>query len=178
MDPHIYVCPLSQLYRSADALRPSHVITLIDPDTPVETPKGLAPERHLKLSVHDINDARVDHTHPAEDHVHAIIDFVSSWDHASPLLVHCWAGISRSTATAYLTMCLFNEPGNEAELARQLRRRAPHAHPNRLIVRHADRILGRQGRMMQAIETLGPGQMVWEGELFGVPLRPLPPGRT
>ena len=42
-------------------------------------------------------------------------------------------------------------------------RTAPHAHPNALIVEHVDQVLGRQGRMVEALEAIGPGVMVAEG---------------
>ena len=57
-------------------------------------------------------------------------------------------------------------------MARLIRARAPHAHPNKLMVSHADRIMGRKGRMVEAVEKLGPGVVLWEGHLFGVPLHP------
>lgn len=172
MLPHIYVCPLSQLRRAAEVLRPSHVITLLDPDHAVETPEGIDPERHLRLGMHDVPVPRVDATAPGEKDVARIIDFVAGWDRRQPMLIHCWAGVSRSTAAAFITLCIFNESGRELALARHLRARAPHAQPNRLIVQHADRMLKREGRMIRAVELLGPAQVVWEGELFGLPLNP------
>lgn len=153
-------------------LRPSHLITLLDPQAAVATPAGMLPERHLKLGVHDVQELVEDMTHPTEDHVGDIIEFIATWERKAPLLVHCWAGISRSTAAAFITLCHFNEAGREEELARLLRARAPHAHPNKLMVRHADRIMGRKGRMSAAVEALGPGVVMWEGNLFGVPLHP------
>lgn len=172
MEPHVFVCPLSQVPQAVRTLKPSHLITLLDPQAAMETPAGLVPERHLRLGVHDVQELVEDMTHPTEDHVGDIIAFISSWERKAPLLVHCWAGISRSTAAAFITLCHFNEEGREAELARLLRRRAPHAHPNKLMVRHADRLMGRKGRMSAAVEALGPGEIMWEGRLFGVPLYP------
>jgi predicted protein tyrosine phosphatase len=87
------------------------------------------------------------------------------------MLVHCWAGISRSTAAAFITLCALNEDHPEDELARLVRARGSHAHPNKLMVRHADTLLERGGRMVAAVEALGPGRSCWEGELFSLPLR-------
>ncbi|MBI1238347.1 MAG: protein tyrosine phosphatase [Alphaproteobacteria bacterium] len=169
--PQIFVSPLSQVPRAVELVRPSHLITLLDPQTPVPTPEGILPDRHLRLGVHDIAYVRHDATAPEENHVANILAFIETWDQSAPMLVHCWAGVSRSTATAFAALCMFNDPGRELALARALRLRAPHAQPNKLIVAHADKLLGRKGRMIRAVEALGPAEIVFEGEVFGIPVR-------
>jgi predicted protein tyrosine phosphatase len=47
---------------------------------------------------------------------------------------------------------------------------APHAQPNRLMIRHADLLLGRGGRMIAAVEAMGEARPVWEGEIVELPL--------
>jgi predicted protein tyrosine phosphatase len=42
--------------------------------------------------------------------------------------------------------------------------------PNVMLVGHADRILGRKGRMVAAVESLGPGVPSLEGEPFRLDL--------
>ena len=71
--------------------------------------------------------------------------------HQRALLIHCWAGISRSSAAAYAIACDRN-PGFERDIAIELRRRSPSATPNRLMVRLADDLLQRDGRMVEAID--------------------------
>jgi predicted protein tyrosine phosphatase len=53
----------------------------------------------------------------------------------------------------------------EAAIARELREMAPHAQPNRLMIRHADQILAREGRMIAAVESMGEARIVWETEV-------------
>jgi len=84
--------------------------------------------------------------------------------------VHCWAGVSRSTASAYTILCDKAGPGAEHDIAQLLRTRAPHAQPNKLIVRLADEALGRGGAMVRAIDAIGAGQMVTEGVPVEMPL--------
>jgi predicted protein tyrosine phosphatase len=55
---------------------------------------------------------------------------------------------------------------DEEELALELRRASPSATPNRLIVSLADDILGRQGRMVKAVEKIGRGADAFEGTPF------------
>ena len=168
----IYVSPLSGV---EDAIRlhgPSHLVSLLDPDSMIGTPDGIAPDRHLRLSVNDIALPAEDLTAPGEDHVAELISFIRTWDQSEPMLVHCWAGISRSTAAAFITLCVLNEGQSEDALAQLIRRNAAHAFPNRLMVRHADNLLRRKGRMIDAVEAMGPARATWEGVTFALPARP------
>ena len=88
------------------------------------------------------------------------------WDRRAPLLIHCFAGISRSTAAAYTVAAALAPDRDEAELAATLRRLSPSATPNIRIVSLADRILGRRGRMIAAIEGIGRGVDATEGVPF------------
>ena len=93
---------------------------------------------------------------PAEEHVGDLLRFVRAWDRAAPLVVHCYAGISRSTAGAFMTACALNPQRDEAGIARALRDASPTAMPNIRIVSLADRMLGRDGRMVAAIAVDRP----------------------
>lgn len=66
-------------------------------------------------------------------------------------------------AATYALLCERAGPGYELEIARALRARAPHANPNPLMVRLADRYLDRDGRMVEAVESIGRGEIVAEG---------------
>ncbi len=96
---------------------------------------------------------------PGEQHVADLLDFVRGWDRQAPLVVHCYMGISRSTASAFASVCALNPQRDEASIAQALRRASPTATPNIRIVSLADRLLGRDGRMIAAIETIGRGVM-------------------
>ena len=54
------------------------------------------------------------------------------------MLIHCWAGISRSTAAAYVALCALNPHADERTLANRLRSASPQASPNPRIVALAD----------------------------------------
>jgi predicted protein tyrosine phosphatase len=90
-------------------------------------------------------------------HVADLLNFVRGWDRRAPLVVHCFAGISRSTASAFASVCALNPQRDEIAIARALRRASPTATPNVRIVSLADRLLGRKGRMIAAVETIGRG---------------------
>lgn len=82
------------------------------------------------------------------------------------LVVHCYAGISRSTAAAFALAAALQPERDEVELAWELRRLAPSATPNPLLIAHADFLLGRNGRMSRAIERIGRGAEAREGIPF------------
>lgn len=168
----IYVSPLSGVVDAIRTVGPSHLVSLLDPESMIDTPDGIERARHLRLGINDIAEPRDDLIVPGAAHVSQLISFIRGWDQQRPMLVHCWAGISRSTAAAYIALCTLNEDYPEADLALLLRRRGAHAQPNRLMVRLADDALGRKGRMRAAIETLTPPRQTWEGELFALPVHP------
>ncbi len=167
----ILVTPLSCVEAAIAEHRPSHMITLLDPEYPIETPHGMSADRHLKLGVWDICQPAPGMTLAGPGEVDKILAFGRGWDGSQPLLVHCFAGISRSTATAFMLACARNPQAGELDIARRLRRAAPHAYPNRRLVQLADQALGRQGRMIEAIETIGVGDLSTMGRPFELPAR-------
>ncbi|MDO8900485.1 MAG: hypothetical protein Q7V15_03940 [Phenylobacterium sp.] len=160
------VCGLADLPRVISARRPSHLVTLLDPTTMIPTPEGVAADRHLQLGVNDINQPAEGMTAPQEGLVMRLLDFAASWDESAPMVVHCWAGVSRSTASAFTLACARSPETDEAAIARTLRSLAPHAYPNRRIVALADDMLGRGGRMVDAIEAIGGNGYVSLGAPF------------
>lgn len=153
----IYVCNLEDMPRHVEAVRPSHLVSVITAEYQPPTPPGIAVERHLRIACDDIVDALPGHVCPGAEHVEMLVEFARGWDRAAPMLVHCHAGVSRSMAAA-LTASVLHTRGDEASLAARLRAAAPHAQPNRRMVALADEILGRAGRLIAAVEAMGPAE--------------------
>ncbi|MEJ0075642.1 MAG: protein tyrosine phosphatase [Alphaproteobacteria bacterium] len=162
----IHVCSLARLHDTVRETGARHVVTLMKDITLVHRPTSIAPENHLLLDMDDINEHLDGYVAPAEEHVGDLLRFVRAWPRAAPLVVHCYAGISRSTAGAFVTACALNPGRNETVIARALRDASPTATPNRRIVALADRILARNGRMVMAIEQIGPGMAAHASEPF------------
>ena len=165
----IVICPLSAVNQVVARYRPERLITLLNPDMMIETPAALSAEQHLKLPMNDIDVPTDGLIAAKEDQVRSLIDFVESWSRSEPLAIHCWAGISRSTAAAFVTLCHLNPAREETEIAVQLRAAAPFATPNRRIVHLADSIMNRGGRMINAVESIGRGANAWRGNVFEMP---------
>ncbi|MGH6871015.1 MAG: tyrosine phosphatase family protein [Rhizomicrobium sp.] len=168
----ILVTPLSGIHNAIRGYRPSHMITLLSPEHMIETPDGIVPARHLRIGMNDVADAAASDMPPSVRHVDELLAFGRGWKADAPLLVHCWAGVSRSMAAAYILLCDRLGPWNERDIAQAMRRRAPHAYPNPLMVKLADRALGRDNRMVAAAQSIGRGTIVDEGECVEFPLAP------
>lgn len=168
--PSLHVSPLSKLHETVAAVRASHLVTLINVNTVVERPAGIAESRHLFLGLSDIVAPMDGHVVPAQEHVARFLAFVRDWDRGAPLVIHCWAGISRSTAAAYIAACALGPRRDEEEIAQALRAVSPSATPNARLVAVADAALGRQGRMIAAIERIGRGADAFEGTPFALAL--------
>jgi predicted protein tyrosine phosphatase len=166
----IHVCSLARLYETVEEIGARHVVSLLGDEAAMLRPPCIAPENHLWLRLHDISTPLDGYTMPGEDHIATLIRFVRDWDRRAPLVVHCYAGISRSTASAYASVCALNPQRDEASIAQALRRASPTATPNIRIVSLADKLLGRDGRMVAAIETIGRGAMAAEATPFRLDL--------
>ena len=90
---------------------------------------------------------------PQENEISLLLDFSQRFTMADKILIHCRAGVSRSTALAYAVVCQHSQPGQEAEAFAYVRQIRPQLFPNGLIVKMADRILKRKGRLLAAAKT-------------------------
>jgi len=166
----IHVCSLARLHATVDETGARHVVSLMKDVELVRRPAAIVDDNHLLLRMDDISIPLDGYTAPAEEHVAALVRFMRNWDRKTPVVMHCYAGISRSTAGAFVSVCALNPDRDEAELAAELRRRSPTATPNIRIVSLADRMLDRNGRMVGAIESIGPGMAAYASEPFRLDL--------
>jgi predicted protein tyrosine phosphatase len=166
----IHVCSLAALHPTVEATGASHILTVMANVGQVQRPASVREANHLRVSMDDITEHMDGFVAPSDQHIEQVLAFVRSWDRSAPLVVHCYAGISRSTASAFAAACALNPHRDEAAIARQIRAASPIASPNRLLVALADRALGREGRMLRALDQMGPGNMTIEGRPFRVDL--------
>ncbi len=167
-DGAIHVCPLSAVPDTVARSNASHLLTWLQDEIVVETPRLIAPDRHIRFHIHDISEPLPGYVAPTEAHIAELVEFALDWGGEGPIVVHCWAGISRSTAAAYTALCAINPHASEELIALRLREASPTAFPNRLMIRLADATLGRQGRMVRAIEAIGRGVVAGEAVPFAI----------
>ena len=166
----IHVCSLARLHATVIETGALHVITLLKDTDRVERPKAIVPENHLVLGLDDISEPIDGYIAPCDEHVSRLIEFARGWDRAKPMVVHCFAGISRSTAGAYVAACALKPDRDEMAIAAALRRASATATPNSRIVALGDRMLARNGRLVAAIDSIGRGAFAFEGDPFRLEL--------
>ena len=166
----IHVCSLAALPDTVKAVGASHILTVMANVAQVRRPESVLEANHLRVQMDDIIEHTDGFVAPSDSHIEQVLNFVRGWDRNAPLVVHCYAGISRSTASAFAAVCMLNPHRDEIAIARQIRAASPIASPNRLIVSLADKALGREGRMVRALDEMGPGSMIVEGRPFRIDL--------
>ena len=174
LEKHIYVCSWRLVEETISQTGAQHLVTLLSPAATMVRPQMINADRHLHLQIADIVEPMEGHIAPEEEHVAALLAFVQAWHRApdnTPLLIHCYAGVSRSTAAAFITACALNPQLNEAALAADIRAKSPTATPNILLVALADKLLDRRGRMVAAISAIGRGADCFEGVPFALSLK-------
>ena len=139
------ICDLATV-RSVDLSQYSGVITIEEPDT--EDPFRTDGVPQLVLQFHDIDMTMLGYVEPEPEHIQQALTFARETD--GSLLVHCRAGVSRSTAIALAIAADRLGAGNERQACEWLRETYPQAQPNRLVVFLADQLLALNHQLLHA----------------------------
>lgn len=161
----ISVCGIEELGGHCTA-GVSHVLSILDPDWPVPVAFGSFGEHErLELRFHDVIEAEPGMIAPDLEHVRALLSFGGDLAPESHLLVHCHAGVSRSTASLALILAQ-TLPGCPASaIFAELLRVRPQAWPNLRIVELGDAMLGRSGSLTAALHRLHRAKLEAQPEL-------------
>lgn len=151
------VCGIDELTLHSNA-GVTNVLSLLDPDWPeLEVLGSYAAAHRLMLRFHDIIEPQPGRTAPEAEHIGGIIAFADQLDASTPgngdrhLLVHCHMGLSRSTAAMLLLLARLEPDADEQQLFARLRRIRPQAWPNSRMIGLGDSLLGRGGRLVEAL---------------------------
>lgn len=169
----LVVCPLRRLGELVPVTGARRVVSVLNAHLIPPTPAGIEPAHHLKLAMSEYVEVKPGERHPALGQLEQLIAFANAWlespDAEHPLLIHCFSGLNRSTASAYIIQCALNPAVPATLIALRLRVASETAAPNRMMFALADQLLGRKGDMVGAIEQIGFGQPAAEGRPFSVP---------
>ena len=151
----IAVCGIEELSGHC-TLGATHVLSILDPDHPVPEAFGTFGEHaKLELRFHDIVDPRPGEIVPDRTHVDAILAFGRTLQtERASLLVHCHAGISRSTASMALLIAQAVPDMPAADVLRAVHGVREKAWPNLRLVELGDAALGRGGTLVAATHAL------------------------
>ena len=104
----IHVCSLAALSDTVKATGASHVLTVMANVAQVQRPESVLEANHLRVQMDDITEHMDGFLAPSDQHSEQVLNYVRGWDRSAPLVVHCYAGISRSTASAFAAACMLN----------------------------------------------------------------------
>jgi predicted protein tyrosine phosphatase len=142
------------LEEALERYKPAYLISLIENADAVPTPAYIDANNHLRLSFHDI-EYEIPGTSPSLTDIEKIIEVALRWnDSRGSILVHCVAGVSRSSA-AGLIIASVRQPNKEDKLAWLLKQQAPYCHPNKLMIKLADKVLALEGKLIDAVAYMG-----------------------
>ena len=144
----IIQCGILESARAISAFQPRLVLSFVELETTF--PKQIcscSKEHHVYRFVDSV-DGHVNG--PQLEHIKHLLTIGKSWTQTEPLLIHCMAGISRSSAAAFILMCQ-KLPGAEQDIAEIMSQSAPNLWPNSAMVKMADELLVRKGKMLSSL---------------------------
>jgi predicted protein tyrosine phosphatase len=135
----------------------THVLSILDPGWPDPNAfTDFAPHRREALRFHDVIAPVGGAILPTERDVAQLLEFGREAMTAGPdthLLIHCHAGISRSTASAALLLAQEDPTRDPADIVAEIARLRPRAWPNLLLLEYGEATLGRHGEIVPAVAT-------------------------
>jgi predicted protein tyrosine phosphatase len=150
--PRITICGIPELAQHS-AAGVTHVLSILGPNSP-DPPEFAAfpPHRRLILRFHDVIELQSDQIAPTREDVERLLVFgrEASETPGAHLLVHCRAGVSRSTAAAALILMQANPEWSASAALNAIAAIRPRAWPNLLILEFGDALLGRNGDVVAA----------------------------
>ena len=150
----ITICGIDEL-SGHGAVGVSHVLSILDPDWPKPEAFGSFGEHErCELRFNDVIEDDPGTVPPRDEDVARLLAFgrgilTEPAPHAH-LLVHCHAGVSRSTAAMILMVAQAQPERTAAAVASEILRIRPQAWPNLRIIEMGDAQLGRGGRLVSA----------------------------
>ena len=146
----VHVCSLDQV-RELDVSTYDGIITI--EDTTIKEPFRVQTDepKQLILRFDDINQPMDDYVIPQMSHIKRALEFADKIEDGS-LLVHCHAGISRSSAIALAVIAKRLGSGKEEEAVKTLEHVNPNCRPNKSIVEMTDELLERDWKLYKEVD--------------------------
>jgi predicted protein tyrosine phosphatase len=160
---------ISSMWKLDDALsqfRAKYVISIIDPGSVPPVLPGIKHASRCNLEFHDVTESTQSATPASSAQIEEIVSFGRSvLSGGDSILIHCTAGVSRSTAAGLVLAASFESVEIDG-LVTLLRDKAPYSQPNSLMVRLGDDLLGLGGHLVTAVDLLGDADMEMAPEPF------------
>ncbi|MFQ3361186.1 MAG: tyrosine phosphatase family protein [Alphaproteobacteria bacterium] len=162
----IVISPLSLANKMIDKYNANYIISILSPGESFPIFEGIKDTNHLKLSFNDITSPRKNLIQPSLGHVKNIISFTKKCTKNDTLLIHCYAGISRSTAAALIVYCYYKKDLRADLMATELMSLSPSANPNSLLLKLGDHIIGSSNILSECHKILKKPILTYENKPF------------
>lgn len=150
----ITICGIPELGEHCQA-GVTHVLSILDPGWPDPAAfRDFPAHRREALRFDDAIEAGFGVVLPTERDVAQLLEYGREVMAAGPdthLLIHCHAGISRSTASATLLLAQADPTREAADIVAEIARLRPRAWPNLLLLEYGEAALGRKGELTVAV---------------------------
>lgn len=146
------ICSKNQVRSRVKQVDATHLITMLDVGDYIVTPSRIDPENHLKLAFDD-EENRFALRAPTIDHCRKILEFGAALPDDAVTVVHCFAGMCRSTAAGLALWIQKN--GKDTVRARAwLAEDRPEAMPNMLMAQYFDDLLEMDGEFVRLCDEV------------------------
>jgi predicted protein tyrosine phosphatase len=163
--PALIICGLDEL-DGQQGRGVTHVLSILDPEWPEPSSfQAFDPHFRTILRFHDTIEPDPGVLLPQKADVEAILAFGRDAGEAGCVLIHCHAGISRSTAAALTILSQAHPREGEDAIAERLIEIRPQAWPNSRMIALADELLDRRGRLIAATGAIYARQLAARPEL-------------
>ena len=163
--PDFAICGLDELV-GHQGRGVTHILSILDPEWPDPAAfEAFDPHFRAILRFHDAIEPDPEVLLPQKADVEAILAFGRDAGEAGCVLIHCHAGISRSTAAALMILAQAHPREGEDAIAERLIEIRPQAWPNSRMIAFADELLDRRGRLIAATRAIYARQLAARPEL-------------
>ena len=152
----VTICGIPELDEHS-AAEVTHILSILRPDWPdPESFAAFPPHRRLTLRFHDIIEPTPELIAPSREDVERLLAFGRELGEpaGNHLLVHCHAGVSRSTAAAALILAQAHPERTAREALERVAQLRPRAWPNLRMLELGDALLGRNGEIVAAVAAI------------------------
>lgn len=163
--PALAICGLDEL-DGHQGRGVTHVLSILDPEWPDPAAfEAFDPHFRATLRFHDAIEPSPGVLLPQKADVETILAFGRDAGEGARLLIHCHAGISRSTAATLMILAQAHPHEREDAIAERLVEIRPQAWPNSRMIAFADELLDRGGRLVAATGAIYTRQLAARPEL-------------
>jgi len=162
----IIISPLSLASKMIEKYNVNYIISILSPGESFPVFNDIKNTNHLKLSFNDITCQKKNLIEPALYHVENILNFSKKCSKNETLLIHCYAGISRSTAVALILYSYYKKDIKADFIAKKFRSLSPFANPNSLLLKLGDHLIGNNNVLTECHGLLKKPKLTYENKPF------------